>query len=376
MPNLEYYKRSYRAFQTRNLYEQEKYNLLREQNEGYAKLIVLLNQLEIDKLEHKAQSLNESMQGVVNHFYLDPNRVIDIILESFEHHLGYLAKKIRCGRAGHGITAHYILDSPEIDSLLRIFLAMVDTWVPVQSTRENIVCALLGFKVQHQLNTMEFDSIDYSADPKDVIPYNLILLIALLIRDDVVPLEKIMPYFVQKKKVITDVQQEQVAPQTSEAAQAQANAPNSQAQAQPPPQKVEFVDKKPDDIVNYHKMYQTHLSRLYSQIDVNLLDPRAKDKEKARIADQKEELRKICRRQLPYNYQLWLLACLLQVNDFSDADLLITTLWGDRKLDLAVHKDLLCTLFEILEVVIGKLYEQTLWQGSQRSSWYQRKSPV
>jgi len=43
VPNLDYYKRSYRFFQTRNLYEQEKYNLLREQNEGYAKLITLLN---------------------------------------------------------------------------------------------------------------------------------------------------------------------------------------------------------------------------------------------------------------------------------------------------------------------------------------------
>jgi len=104
--------------------------------------------LEIQKFESRSQSLNESMQDVVNHFNLDPNRVIDVILESFEFHVGYIAKKIRRGR-GDQVKAHYILDSAEIDSVQRIFMTMINTWIPVQSSRENIICALLGFKIQH-----------------------------------------------------------------------------------------------------------------------------------------------------------------------------------------------------------------------------------
>lgn len=73
---------------------------------------------------------------------------------------------------------------------------------------------------------------------------------------------------------------------------------------------------------------------------------------------QRRQLRDACRTQLPYNYQLWLLTCLVQINDFEDAALMILSLWGDEKLDLTIHKDLLNTLFESLEVMIRKLQYQ------------------
>lgn len=45
MPRLELYSKLYfKRYQTRNLYEQEKFNLQREENEGYSKLVVQLNQ--------------------------------------------------------------------------------------------------------------------------------------------------------------------------------------------------------------------------------------------------------------------------------------------------------------------------------------------
>ena len=44
---------------------------------------------------------------------------------------------------------------------------------------------------------------------------------------------------------------------------------------------------------------------------------------------------------IPYNFQLWLVSCLIKLNDLEDAELIIGSIWGDEKLDLRVHKDLL-----------------------------------
>lgn len=92
---MEYYLASQRRYRARNLYEQEKYNLLREQNEGYAKLIVLLDQVKIEQLPEKNEFLDKAIKDIVNHFNVDPNRVVDVLLESFENHLGSLVKDIR-----------------------------------------------------------------------------------------------------------------------------------------------------------------------------------------------------------------------------------------------------------------------------------------
>ena len=92
------------------------------------------------------------------------------------------------------------------------------------------------------------------------------------------------------------------------------------------------------------------------------------------MAEMRENKREICRKKMPYNYQLWLVTCLLQLNDLADADLLISTLWGERKLDLTIHRDLLCTLFEILEVAIKKLHPGSIQgaggQNVKTTSWF------
>ncbi len=62
-----------------------RYNLLREDSEGYAKLIAALNQ-------HGSSALNEAsipallkeITALVGFFDLDPNRVLDLVLEAFE----------------------------------------------------------------------------------------------------------------------------------------------------------------------------------------------------------------------------------------------------------------------------------------------------
>ncbi|XP_057313993.1 THO complex subunit 2-like [Hydractinia symbiolongicarpus] len=67
---------------TKLFYKQQKYNLLREENEGYAKLITELSQ---DSISSSSQEyvLNHIM-SLLGFFNLDPNRVLDILLEAFE----------------------------------------------------------------------------------------------------------------------------------------------------------------------------------------------------------------------------------------------------------------------------------------------------
>uniref|UniRef100_A0A914L7A5 THO complex subunit 2 N-terminal domain-containing protein n=1 Tax=Meloidogyne incognita TaxID=6306 RepID=A0A914L7A5_MELIC len=65
---------------TRIYYKQLKFNLLREESEGYAKLIT--------ELLHPSSKNDEMILTVdclIGQFNLDPNRVVDIILECFEY---------------------------------------------------------------------------------------------------------------------------------------------------------------------------------------------------------------------------------------------------------------------------------------------------
>ncbi|XP_045691270.1 LOW QUALITY PROTEIN: THO complex subunit 2-like [Phyllostomus hastatus] len=67
---------------TKLFYKQQKFNLLREENEGYAKLIAELGQ----DLSGNVTSdlILENIKSLIGCFNLDPNRVLDVILEVFE----------------------------------------------------------------------------------------------------------------------------------------------------------------------------------------------------------------------------------------------------------------------------------------------------
>ncbi|KAH7352984.1 hypothetical protein KP509_19G073400 [Ceratopteris richardii] len=70
---------------TRLLYQQTKFNLLREESEGYAKLVTLLSRRGSDGLiKETAPAVISTIKSLIGHFDLDPNRVFDIVLECFE----------------------------------------------------------------------------------------------------------------------------------------------------------------------------------------------------------------------------------------------------------------------------------------------------
>nr|NP_001366034.1 THO complex subunit 2-like [Jaculus jaculus] len=67
---------------TKLFYKQQKFNLLREENEGYAKLIAELGQDFSGNIT--SELILEILKSLIGCFNLDPNRVLDVILEVFE----------------------------------------------------------------------------------------------------------------------------------------------------------------------------------------------------------------------------------------------------------------------------------------------------
>ena len=76
---------------TRALYTQQKYNLFREETEGYSKLIAELSELPAAAAEHtstrgckSAHEVIQNLRSLIGYFDLDPNRVLDLVLEALE----------------------------------------------------------------------------------------------------------------------------------------------------------------------------------------------------------------------------------------------------------------------------------------------------
>ncbi len=64
------------------IYEQQKFNLLREESEGFSKLIFLLFEVKFTQVNiHKNI---DKVFSLIGFFDLDPNRVLDIALSAFE----------------------------------------------------------------------------------------------------------------------------------------------------------------------------------------------------------------------------------------------------------------------------------------------------
>ena len=110
-------------------YKQQKFNLFREECEGYSKLIAELNK---DFTETTPAETLEVIKSIIGYFNLDPNRVLDIILESFECQLDQHAFFIE---------------------LLRLF-------TPDSQTMNE----LLGFKFKFYLSDVSFDIMYYKSE--------------------------------------------------------------------------------------------------------------------------------------------------------------------------------------------------------------------
>ncbi|GAB2226287.1 hypothetical protein Drorol1_Dr00022088 [Drosera rotundifolia] len=138
---------------TRLLYQQTKFNLLREESEGYAKLITLLCQDTEASFAKSSTSTIGIIKSLIGHFDLDPNRVFDIVLDSFE------------------LQPHN-----------NLFLDLIPIFPKFHASQ------VLGFKFQY------YQSLDVDAP----VPYGLYKLAALLIKEDFIDLDSIYAHLLPK----------------------------------------------------------------------------------------------------------------------------------------------------------------------------------
>ena len=87
--NGDMFNRKSRSFYTMTFFEQQKFNLLREENEGFSKLIVELNQVNIGS--SNIEVVTKNIQKLVGYFSIDPNRLLDLVLSAHENNVRNLS---------------------------------------------------------------------------------------------------------------------------------------------------------------------------------------------------------------------------------------------------------------------------------------------
>ncbi|XP_057417817.1 THO complex subunit 2 isoform X2 [Lotus japonicus] len=137
---------------TRLLYQQTKFNLLREESEGYAKLVTLLCR-DSEAPTQKTSSTIGIIKSLIGHFDLDPNRVFDIVLECFEL-------------------------QPNND----VFIELIPIFPKSHASQ------ILGFKFQY------YQRMEVS----NPVPFGLYRLTALLVKQDFIDLDSIYAHLLPK----------------------------------------------------------------------------------------------------------------------------------------------------------------------------------
>ncbi|KAJ6743936.1 THO COMPLEX SUBUNIT 2 [Salix purpurea] len=138
---------------TRLLYQQTKFNLLREESEGYAKLVTLLHRGSEDTTENTSAVTIGIIKSLIGHFDLDPNRVFDIVLECFEL---------------------------QPDS--NVFLELIPIFPKSHASQ------ILGFKFQY------YQRIELNSH----VPFGLYKLTALLVKEEFIDLDSICAHLLPK----------------------------------------------------------------------------------------------------------------------------------------------------------------------------------
>ncbi|XP_062939383.1 THO complex subunit 2 isoform X6 [Cynocephalus volans] len=145
---------------TKLFYKQQKFNLLREENEGYAKLIAELGQ----DLSGNVTSdlILENIKSLIGCFNLDPNRVLDVILEVFE-----------C--------------RPEHDDF---FISLLESYMSM--CEPQTLCHILGFKFK------------FYQEPNGETPSSLYRVAAVLLQFNLIDLDDLYVHLLPADSCIMD----------------------------------------------------------------------------------------------------------------------------------------------------------------------------
>ena len=139
--------------------------MFREESEGYAKLITELNQ-DFNSESVTLQKTLEIIKSLIGCFNLDPNRVLDILLESFETHR----------------------------EQSKLFIPLLEAY----TADGNIICEVLGYKYRH-----------FADNSGPATPVSLYRVTALLLQHQVIQLDDIYNWLSPSdKEIVADWDQE------------------------------------------------------------------------------------------------------------------------------------------------------------------------
>jgi THO complex subunit 2 len=192
------------------LYKQQKFNLLREENEGYAKLShefnVAFSELpkggfvESSELAAKSEELLTVVNALIGYFELDPNRVLDNILDicsqnllshtrfilHFIHNSLWAPASIAVSPPFAAISR--VEKRRRLDSMQRDFNWHYKTEMS-RSGGSRLAAQLLGFKFRFFASGIETDGKSHVSSPE-----SLVFLTALMIKSGFVKLSDLCPY--------------------------------------------------------------------------------------------------------------------------------------------------------------------------------------
>ncbi|KAF9647035.1 hypothetical protein BDM02DRAFT_2819645 [Thelephora ganbajun] len=186
-------------------YKQNKVNLLREQTEGYSKLVTEITSsvgpphspatgLPVESVEaiyERASSVWGRVVSLIGHFDLDPNRALDVFLDVFATHLAtqyaFFLALLSLSPWAPTISSEAPPSSSggtRFDDVLANAEILSDSAPSDLNKPNDVLAQVLGFKFAHYDHPETTDST----------PMNLYFLAALLIREGYLSLEALFPH--------------------------------------------------------------------------------------------------------------------------------------------------------------------------------------
>jgi THO complex subunit 2 len=213
-------------------YKQNKFNLLREQSEGYSKLTTELTSSlgpahspstgrtteSHSLIEERARAIWEKVISLIGYFDLDPNRALDIILDVMSVHLAthfnFFLALLSCSPWSEQHKKSTENDPPawnrrpgmykgkSLDEVLLLAEREYggDTCSTSSTNNPRVLAQVLGFKFgYYQVSYIMFYHISrsrnmQSTDVLEVTPRHLYLTAAILIREGFLTLEDLYPH--------------------------------------------------------------------------------------------------------------------------------------------------------------------------------------
>ncbi|KAL1743555.1 transcription factor/nuclear export subunit protein 2-domain-containing protein [Schizophyllum fasciatum] len=266
LANVEAFSRLEVRRRTGLFYKQHKFNLLREQSEGYSKLATEIAGAlgpahstqdgrpteSPGDLQKRVKPIWSKLISLVGYFDLDPNRALDVILDIFSAHLAthstFFLALLQCSpwaapaerRHAPAPVSPSMYRGKSIDEILAM-TETVDTAAVDPEQRPRVLAQVLGFKFQHYQKT------------STAAPTSLYCMTAILIREGLISLEDIYPHLAPEdgddmhryyEEYEEDMRAKNRAAQNSLLAAAAplesgpSHQPTPQAQSQPPPKKL------------------------------------------------------------------------------------------------------------------------------------------